>query len=92
MSWPAAIERMAEPTPEWMQYATCWVEDIPPDVFFPVDGDGVVLPKSICARCPVRKACLEYALANGERHGIWGGKSERERRRIRRDRRVRATA
>lgn len=92
MSWTAALERLAEPTPDWMAYATCWVEDIPPDVFFPIDGEGVVLPISICNRCPVREACLEYALANHEDHGIWGGKSERERWRIRRNRRVRATA
>ena len=43
--------------------------------------------KAICAQCPVRQACLEYALTNRERDGVWGGATERERRRIIRQRR-----
>ena len=42
--------------------------------------------KEVCRGCVVREECLEYALANGEKFGIWGGMSERERRRIRRQR------
>jgi len=42
--------------------------------------------KEVCRGCVVREDCLEYALANGEKFGIWGGMSERERRRIRRQR------
>ena len=43
--------------------------------------------KAICADCPVRQACLEHALAHREREGVWGGTTERERRRIVRQRR-----
>jgi WhiB family redox-sensing transcriptional regulator len=54
------------------------------DLFFPACGDATAPAKAICAMCPVRAECLDYALTNGERFGIWGGLSERERRRIRR--------
>jgi hypothetical protein len=54
------------------------------NLFFPERGEDTSLAKSICKDCPVRKGCLEYALANVERQGIWGGTSERERRQIRR--------
>ena len=49
---------------------------------------GVLVAQKICAECPVSAACLEYALANHIDHGVWGGCSERERRRILRRRRV----
>lgn len=54
-----------------------------PELFFPEGpgGDSIVA-KGVCATCRVKDQCLEYALANGERFGIWGGCSERERRRI----------
>ncbi|MFP5322465.1 MAG: WhiB family transcriptional regulator [Acidimicrobiia bacterium] len=54
----------------------------PPEVFFPSDGVGVAVAQRICATCPVRVECLEYALENRIDHGVWGGASERERRRI----------
>jgi len=54
----------------------------PPSVFFPSDGVGVEVAKRVCADCPVRNQCLEYALENRIDHGVWGGTSERERRRI----------
>jgi len=63
-----------------------------PEVFFPQRGERAVHLKAICAGCPVRSQCLEYALVAGEKHGIWGGASERERRRIRSDRRRGAAA
>jgi WhiB family redox-sensing transcriptional regulator len=53
------------------------------DLFFPERGASTKEAKAVCAACTVRETCLEYALAHGEKHGIWGGKSERERRRIR---------
>ncbi|HSP02449.1 MAG TPA: WhiB family transcriptional regulator [Acidimicrobiales bacterium] len=56
--------------------------DHPPEVFFPSDGVGVTIAQRICATCPVREPCLEYALANRIDHGVWGATSERERRRI----------
>ncbi|HVM41673.1 MAG TPA: WhiB family transcriptional regulator [Acidimicrobiia bacterium] len=59
-----------------------------PSVFFPSDGVGVEAAQRICAECPVRVECLEYALTFRVDHGVWGGCSERERRRILRRRRV----
>ncbi|MGQ0433042.1 MAG: WhiB family transcriptional regulator [Microthrixaceae bacterium] len=67
--------------------------NVPPSTFFPSDGAGVDVARKICADCPVRQACLEHALAHRIDHGVWGGCSERERRRIlkrRRDERVAA--
>jgi WhiB family transcriptional regulator, redox-sensing transcriptional regulator len=64
----------------WMPLGNC--RDEPPARFFPSDGVGVERAKRICADCPVRQPCLEYALANRIDHGVWGGTSERERRRI----------
>ena len=54
------------------------------DIFFPARGAPTAPAKAICASCPVREECLDYAITNGEKFGIWGGLSERERRRIRR--------
>jgi WhiB family redox-sensing transcriptional regulator len=62
--------------------------DSDPAVFFPGQGDDVSRAKAICSGCQIRAACLEHAVTFPERFGIWGGKSERERRQIRRDRRV----
>jgi WhiB family redox-sensing transcriptional regulator len=59
-----------------------------PAVFFPSDGIGVQNAQRICAECPMKVPCLEYALDNRVDHGVWGGTSERERRRILRRRRL----
>ena len=64
----------------WMARSAC--RQIHPSVFFPSDGMGVEVAKQICVDCPVRTPCLEYALAFHIDHGVWGGASERERRRI----------
>jgi len=64
----------------WMAQGNC--ADQPPSLFFPSDGVGVEVAKRLCVECPVRSDCLEYALANRIDHGVWGGTSERERRRI----------
>ena len=58
------------------------------DLFFPERGASTRRAKAICDGCPVRGECLDYALAHGEKFGIWGGLSERERRRVRRERSV----
>jgi WhiB family redox-sensing transcriptional regulator len=68
----------------WQDYANCLGVD--PDLFFPERGASTREAKEVCKGCVVREDCLEYALANGEKFGIWGGLSERERRRIRRQR------
>ena len=75
---------------EWMADGKC--RELPPSVFFPSDGLGVQAAQRICAECPVSDACLEYALVNRIDHGVWGGRSERERRRILRRRRVAAVS
>jgi WhiB family transcriptional regulator, redox-sensing transcriptional regulator len=64
----------------WMESALC--RHLSPAIFFPSDGAGVQVAQQICQDCPVRVACLEYALANRIEHGVWGGASERQRRRI----------
>jgi WhiB family redox-sensing transcriptional regulator len=61
-----------------------------PARFFPSDGVGVDHARRICATCPVREPCLEYALEQRIDHGVWGGASERERRRILKRRRMEA--
>ena len=70
----------------WMAEGNCRSE--PPSLFFPSDGVGAELARRVCATCPVKSPCLEYALRNGIDHGVWGGASERERRRIARRRRL----
>jgi len=65
---------------QWMARGNC--AEKPPSVFFPSDGVGVEVAKRVCADCPVKNQCLEYALDNRIDHGVWGGTSERERRRI----------
>ena len=74
----APVEVMA-----WHPQIPGW--DLPdPDemAFFPVKGGSTREAKRVCRGCEVRAECLEYALANDERFGIWGGLSERERRRL----------
>ena len=70
--------------PGWQTRANCMGVD--PDLFFPERGQSTREAKEVCRGCVVREDCLEYALANGEKFGIWGGMSERERRRLRRAR------
>jgi WhiB family redox-sensing transcriptional regulator len=65
---------------KWMARGLC--ADQPPSLFFPSDGVGVEVAKRICEECPVRATCLEYAIENRIDHGVWGGTSERQRRRI----------
>ena len=64
----------------WMSEGKCRIH--PPAVFFPSDGAGVERAQAICNRCPVAERCLGYALEFRIEHGVWGGASERERRRI----------
>jgi WhiB family redox-sensing transcriptional regulator len=67
---------------DWMLEARCL--DADPEAFFPEKGGSTREAKRISAACPVREQCLQYALENDERFGIWGGLSERERRRAKR--------
>lgn len=68
----------------WQADALCAQTD--PEAFFPEKGGSTRDAKRICTTCEVKAQCLDYALANDERFGIWGGLSERERRRLRRTR------
>jgi len=66
----------------WQADSLCAQTD--PEAFFPEKGGSTREAKKICGQCEVSAECLEYALQNDERFGIWGGLSERERRRLRR--------
>lgn len=72
------------PSSKWLEKAAC--AGVDPELFFPGRGESTREARAICAGCEVRATCLEHALDAGEKFGIWGGKSERERRRIRRQR------
>ena len=74
----------------WMRDGAC--RNYPAAAFFPSDGVGVDAARKICADCAVKGACLEYALEARIDHGVWGGCSERERRRILKRRRQDAAA
>ena len=66
----------------WQERSLCAQTD--PEAFFPEKGGSTREAKKVCVGCEVRAECLEYALANDERFGIWGGLSERERRKLKR--------
>ena len=69
----------------WRLQALCAETD--PEAFFPDKGGSTREAKRVCTGCDVRAECLEFALTSDERFGIWGGLSERERRRLRLQRR-----
>ena len=69
---------------DWKTRGSCI--DLPSNLFFPGKGESHRDAQRVCATCPVRQECLEYALANGIKFGIWGGESERGRRAIRKQR------
>ena len=83
----AAIWKPILPIPEednrdWLGQANCMGVD--PDLFFPERGSSTREAKEVCRGCVVREDCLDYAIARNEKFGIWGGLSERERRKVRR--------
>ncbi len=69
----------------WRHQGAC--NGLDPAIFFPDSDEAAVEALSICSECPVRLSCLEHALVVREREGVWGGATERERRRIIRHRR-----
>ena len=80
----AAVAPAASPADlSWRDLAVCAETD--PEAFFPEKGGSTREAKRVCRGCEVRAECLEYALDHGERFGIWGGMSERERRRLKRE-------
>ncbi len=98
--FPSQAEQAAPPAPDnvlallgttgrgddspesWHERALCAQTD--PEAFFPEKGGSTREAKKVCVGCEVRTECLEYALSNDERFGIWGGLSERERRKLKR--------
>ena len=94
------VERLIDATPErfdlaallaafrpsWMDEAPCFGRDVD---FFPGVGDRATAAKALCASCPVRQTCLDYALTNGIGHGVWGGLNETERAKLRKAERAR---
>jgi WhiB family redox-sensing transcriptional regulator len=69
----------------WRQNAAC--RGLDPEIFYPVTDEEADVAKAVCAVCAVRETCLEHALGSRERDGVWGGATEKERRRILRQRR-----
>lgn len=78
--------RLLQPV-EWQSQARC--SEVDPEIFFPERGGSSKAARAVCSQCDVRMQCLEYALNNKEQFGIWGGTSERERRRLRKERTLR---
>lgn len=76
------ITTITSPDLDWQQEALC--AQTGADFFFPEPGSSVREAKRICGMCPIRSACLEWALDNDERFGVWGGLSEKERLELRR--------
>jgi len=71
----------------WRKHSAC--QGLDPQIFYPASDDEADAEpaKAVCAQCPVQEACLEHALGYREKDGIWGGYTERERRRLIRQRR-----
>ena len=69
----------------WRRHAAC--RGLDPEIFFPALDDDVDDAKAVCTSCSVRETCLEFALQVREKEGVWGGATEKERRRILRQRR-----
>ncbi len=77
-----SLNSSSNPDLSWQERALCAQTD--PEAFFPEKGGSTREAKRVCLSCDVRSECLEYALGHDERFGIWGGLSERERRRLKR--------
>jgi WhiB family redox-sensing transcriptional regulator len=80
-----------EKSDSWEGDAQCGRSQANADAFFPERGGSVRRAKEICAQCDVRAQCLEYALANNEQFGVWGGKTQGERRKMRKSTAARNT-
>lgn len=88
---PADGRELDAEAAHWTDSAACRGSGIDPELFFPVSETGtahrqVAQAKAVCARCPVARQCLDWAVRTGEPEGIWGGTTPGERRRLRRRR------
>jgi WhiB family redox-sensing transcriptional regulator len=79
----ALVDLLGVESPDWYEHAEC--RGAPQDTFFPGQGEDTKPAIAICNVCPVAVECLAWALDHGEKYGIWGGTSERERRHMRKD-------
>jgi WhiB family redox-sensing transcriptional regulator len=77
---PTPLEFLGFHVPEWYADALCAQAD--PEAWFPEKGGSLREAKAVCLRCPVQAECVDQALSTGERYGLWGGLSERQRRKI----------
>jgi WhiB family transcriptional regulator, redox-sensing transcriptional regulator len=82
--WAAHRELPPLNIPQWMEGARC--TEVDPDLHFPEKGGSTREAKTVCMGCDVRMTCLEWALENDEEFGVLGGKSEKERRKIKLER------
>lgn len=80
MDVQAVVADLLGNAPAWQERSLCSQTD--PEAFYPEKGGSTREAKRICSRCEVKSECLEYALGHEERFGIWGGLSERERRKL----------
>lgn len=80
--WPTVVLRPPEDVVPWQYLARCVETD--PEVFFPEKGESAEPARRVCAACPVRVECLEFALTYDERYGVWGGLTQKELDRLRR--------
>ena len=86
MALPLSVEPFSMEDDDWRDYAAC--RDTNPDLFFPVGTTGPAIEqieqaKAVCNECPSQAPCLEFALMSNQDSGVWGGTSEEERRKLR---------
>ncbi|HEY2814916.1 MAG TPA: WhiB family transcriptional regulator [Acidimicrobiales bacterium] len=86
MALPLSVEPFSIEDDDWRDYAAC--RDTNPDLFFPVGTTGPAIEqidqaKAVCRECPSQVPCLEFALTTNQDSGVWGGTSEEERRKLR---------
>jgi WhiB family transcriptional regulator, redox-sensing transcriptional regulator len=81
----AFSSQLRSPESAWLDLGAC--RGLDPETFYPEDEEDAEKAKAVCAQCAVRVTCLEFALGHREKQGVWGGATERERRRIIRQRR-----
>lgn len=72
----------SSPPPEWRPLALC--SQVDPELWYPEKGGSTQAAKKICRRCPVRPECFDYAMEVDDRFGVWGGYSDRERKKLKR--------
>ncbi len=75
-------ESYEDPIAHWMSKASCLGMDV--DIFFPTREEPTYIAIAVCDECVVRTECFDFSIEGGEQFGVWGGKSESERRETKR--------